>query len=164
VYAPGTYQNVPAVGRRLYRGTPGRYLYRGKVPGLDPGEYRLRVTAADVCGNTGSLSIPITVVERTGPPPAPAPLPVPAPAPSWQPFLTAHPAPSGAGSWPSGVTAYAVVLASLPATDVADSVASGAVAAKLPSVGVLESSSFASLAPGYRVVFSGVYQTAAEAE
>src|SRR5207244_1759823 len=82
VYARGTYQNVPAVGTHLYTGTPGRYLYTARLPGLERGTYRLIVTAADVCGNTGSLSIPITVVEPTGPPPAP---PAP-PPPDWPAF------------------------------------------------------------------------------
>src|SRR5206468_1415512 len=68
VYASGTYQNVPAIGTRLYRGTPGRYLYTSELPRLEPGSYRLVVTAADVCGNTGSLALPFTVVEPTGPP------------------------------------------------------------------------------------------------
>src|SRR5207253_1746449 len=158
VYAQGTYQNRPAVGRRLYTRTPGRYLYTAQLPTLEPGSYRLRVTAEDVCGNTGSESLPIGVVERTGPPEAPAPAqPVPVPP--------AAPAPPGrtgaAASWPAGSTAYTVVLASVPEADAAAAaaaVAAGARAADLPRVGVLQSSEFTSLMPGYRVVFSGVYR------
>jgi hypothetical protein len=37
--------------------------------------------------------------------------------------------------------------------------ARAAIAAGLPRVGVLDSSKFASLRPGYFVVFSGVYET-----
>jgi hypothetical protein len=173
VYAPGTYQNRPAVGRRLYTRTPGRYLYTAQLPGLEPGSYRLRVTADDVCGNTGSLSLPIVVTARTGstPPPAPAPaatappLGVPPVLPGPPPLDQPSP-PAGATAWPRGSTAYTVVLASVPAgagATAAAAAAAVAAAAHLPRVGVLESSDFTSLTPGYRVVFSGVYGTAAAA-
>jgi hypothetical protein len=175
VYAPGTYQNRPAVGRRLYTRTPGRYLYTARLPGLEPGSYRLRVTAEDVCGNTGSLSLPIVVTARTGPAPAPAPAATPTvpavsvpPVSSWPPPLrTQAPGPgTSAAAWPLGFTAYTVVLASVPVAagpSAAAAVAAGAAAAHLPRVGVLQSSGFTSLTPGYRVVFSGVYRTAAAA-
>jgi len=165
VYAPGTYQNRPAVGRRLYTRTPGRYLYTAQLPTLEPGSYRLHVTAEDVCGNTGSLSLPIGVIARTGPDPAPAPPPASPAATTPTPPITVPPVstPQARAGWPRGATAYTVVLASVPAAEgatAAAAVAAGARGASLPRVGVLQSSQFTSLTPGYRVVFSGVYHTA----
>jgi hypothetical protein len=59
------------------------------------------------------------------------------------------------------------VLASLPAaagTRAPDALAARAAAAGLPQVGVLDSAGFASLVPGYEIVFSGIYGGAADAE
>lgn len=69
-------------------------------------------------------------------------------------------------AWP-GRTAYTVVLVSLPAPGghtAALARAHQAVAKGLPQVGVLDSGDFASLNPGYYVVFSGVYATLIQAE
>jgi hypothetical protein len=69
-------------------------------------------------------------------------------------------------AWP-GRTAYTVVLASLPAPGghaAALARAHQAVAKGLRQVGVLDSGGFASLNPGYYVVFSGVYKTLVQAE
>jgi hypothetical protein len=65
VYANGTYQNWPVVdGRRIGR-TPGRYLFRlGQLDAasLPEGAYTLRVHAFDVCGNEGTLDLPVNIV------------------------------------------------------------------------------------------------------
>jgi hypothetical protein len=77
------------------------------------------------------------------------------------------PAPTGGGGWPAGVRGYTIVLSSFPARGGAaapDALAARARAAGLPQVGVLVSSRFASLPPGYDVVFSGVYGSASEAQ
>lgn len=65
VYAQGSYQNQPVVGLRLER-EPGRYLFDLTPAGLNTnrlrnGRYRLRIIAADVCGNRGSLSETIAI-------------------------------------------------------------------------------------------------------
>lgn len=68
--------------------------------------------------------------------------------------------------WPSGADGWTVVLASYPQTGgrkAADARAKQARAKGLPQVGVLDSSSYASLHPGYWVVFSGIYGSEAEA-
>ena len=70
VYAPGTSQNDPAVGKEFFHGTAGVYLYELTPHGLDtatlrPGRYVVTVTAGDTCGNTGTLSEPIDVVAQT---------------------------------------------------------------------------------------------------
>jgi hypothetical protein len=69
--------------------------------------------------------------------------------------------------WPRGRSGWTLVLASLPASggrDAATARAREALGAGLPQVGVLDSERFASLHPGYYVVFSGVYATLDEAQ
>jgi hypothetical protein len=64
--------------------------------------------------------------------------------------------------WPPGRRAHTIVVGSVPATrgrEAALRLARAAIRARLPNVGVLESSKFASLRPGYYVVFSGFYAT-----
>lgn len=80
------------------------------------------------------------------------------------------PSPSDGGAsiadWPSGTDGWTIVLASYPQTEgrrPADLRAKQARAKGLPQVGVLDSSSYASLHPGYWVVFSGIYTSEAEA-
>jgi hypothetical protein len=75
-------------------------------------------------------------------------------------------APPVAGTWPSGESGFTVVLASVVEAQgrtEADAAAQRATAAGLPEVGVLRSSDFSSLRPGYWVAYSGVYETEAQA-
>ena len=68
--------------------------------------------------------------------------------------------------WPTGQSAYTVVLASLPSTSGATrarQIARRASRAGLPDVGFLDSSKYPSLHPGYFVVFTGVYESADDA-
>ena len=69
-------------------------------------------------------------------------------------------------AWPAG-NGYSIILATIPLTQGASAARAKALAALkagLPQVGVLVSSSFASLQPGYYMVFSGVYASLAEAQ
>jgi hypothetical protein len=69
-------------------------------------------------------------------------------------------------AWPTG-NGYSIILATIPLTQGASAARAKALAALkagLPQVGVLVSSSFASLQPGYYMVFSGVYASLAEAQ
>jgi hypothetical protein len=64
-------------------------------------------------------------------------------------------------SWPDR-SGYTVVLQSIPTTSgktQALQIARRALATRLPQVGVLDSSNYSSLHPGYYVVFSGVYDS-----
>ncbi len=87
------------------------------------------------------------------------------------PGLTTRPAttttrPRTLVQWPPGRSAYTVVLASYPSTTgqpTATRLARNALRAGLPDVGVLDSSRYPSLHPGYYVVFSGVYESADDA-
>ena len=79
---------------------------------------------------------------------------------------TDEPVPSGVADWPSGEDGWTVVLASLPQTGGRPpALARARVARKrhLPQVGILDSSRYASLHPGYWIVFTGVYSSEAEA-
>jgi hypothetical protein len=81
---------------------------------------------------------------------------------------------TGAGSarnghltWPAGRSGWTVILVSYPSPKgrkTALAVAVRAARAQLTQVGTLASGSFASLNPGYTIVFSGIFATAASAE
>ncbi len=73
---------------------------------------------------------------------------------------------TGLTTWPSGKSGYTVILESLPESSgrsAAESKAKQAKADGLPEVGVLNSSNYSSLNPGFYVVFSGIYDTLSEA-
>lgn len=73
----------------------------------------------------------------------------------------------GLTTWPAGKDGYTDVLRSVSKTQsrsVAEDEARRAKNAGLPQVGVLDSSDYSSMRAGYWVVFSGVYDTKAQAE
>jgi hypothetical protein len=112
-------------------------------------------------GDTGP-----TETEPTGtgaePPPAdtstePVEPPPPPPAPT---------GPGGVVEWPAGQNGFTVVLASLPESAgraAAVRAAQNAANQGLTDTGVLNSSEYSSLHPGYWVVFSGIYNSLGEA-
>ena len=74
--------------------------------------------------------------------------------------------PSGVAEWPTDEDGWTIALAALPQTAgraVALARVRTARRRGLPQVGVLDSSRYASLHPGYWIVFSGVYSSEAEA-
>jgi hypothetical protein len=71
------------------------------------------------------------------------------------------------GVWPAGRRGWTIVLVSYPSVNgrpSAEQTAGRALRAHLPDVGILDSSDYASLQPGYLVVFTGVYASQARAE
>jgi hypothetical protein len=69
VYAEGTYQNFPDFTKHFYWHVPGRYLFNLTPTPLDTrtlpnGRYRITVTAADTCGNRGTLTETIRIDNR----------------------------------------------------------------------------------------------------
>ena len=73
---------------------------------------------------------------------------------------------SGIVDWPTGEDGWTIALASLPQTGgrrVAIARARKARGDGLSQVGILDSSRYASLHPGYWIVFTGVYSSEAEA-
>ena len=74
--------------------------------------------------------------------------------------------PSGVAEWPTDEDGWTIALASMPQTAGRATALARARTARrkgLPQVGVLDSSRYASLHPGYWIVFSGVYSSEAEA-
>jgi hypothetical protein len=118
--------------------------------------------AASIAATNGGASggshalVALSALQPAPPPPAPS-----------------APKPAGRGkpgqrliAWP-GTNGYTIVLASLPLSEGAGAArtkALAAVRAGLPKVGVLVSSSYPSLQPGYYVVFSGVFASLEEAQ
>jgi hypothetical protein len=97
---------------------------------------------------TPTTSVPQT---RTTPPPA----------------KKKPPPPGSLTQWPANRSGYTVVVESIPARagrSFAFERARAASRAGLPQVGVLDSSRYSSLHPGYYVVFSGVYGSKGEAD
>jgi hypothetical protein len=95
----------------------------------------------------------VTLPEEEQPPPETEPLPPPPPQAR------------RVIAWPGGRNGFTVVLASVPEGGRAQATqkAKQASDAGLNQVGVLDSSRYPSLHPGYLVVFSGVYQTLEQA-
>jgi septal ring-binding cell division protein DamX len=69
----------------------------------------------------------------------------------------------GIAEWPAGTSGWTVVLASTTSESSANDKADGFIADGISGVGVLRSDDFSSLKAGYWVVFSGEYDTQAEA-
>jgi len=114
---------------------------------------------------------PVTVDTLTGestitiPPPTTTTLPTTTqPTTSTQPTTTT---PGTIISWPAGTDGWTIILKSTPVADgraPADAAAQQAINAGLRQVGVLNSSSYSSMNPGYYVTFTGVYTTESQAE
>ena len=104
----------------------------------------------------------LTAPEPTEPPATTAPTTEPLPT-------TTAPAPPvnpAAVSWPRNRRGWTIVLLSLPQANGRAAAAAKATEARsggLRRVGVLNSSRYASLHPGYYVVFTGIFETEAEA-
>jgi hypothetical protein len=83
-----------------------------------------------------------------------------------RPARTSAPRPPATTAWPAGRRGWTIVLLSLPQSAgraLADERAAEARRKGLTDVGVLNSSRFASLHPGYFVIFTGVYDAQPEA-
>ncbi len=124
--------------------------------------------AAVAIAVSGADGTPAASLPSTQPPPATtavttAPPPVTTAPP---PVTTAPPpvttAPPRTGVWPAGRDAWTIVLASLPESGgraAAEAQARRARASGLSGAGVLRSSDFASLNPGYYVVFAAAFDS-----
>jgi hypothetical protein len=102
-------------------------------------------------GPTGPSTASVPTTTATSPPPPPPP----------------PPPPNALASWPANTNGYTVVLNSVPTSSgraQAVRLAKAALHAGLRNVGVIDSSRFSSLHPGYYVVFSGIFKTQAQAQ
>ena len=73
---------------------------------------------------------------------------------------------SGYAQWPTGKNGFTVVLKSVPTSNgrgPAENAANKAKANGLPQVGILNSSDYSSMNPGYYVTFTGIYDTESQA-
>jgi hypothetical protein len=122
---------------------------------------QVATTTPTAPGDTGATE-PLPTETGAEPPPAGTDTEPVEPAP--------QPPPTGTGGiveWPPGQDGYTVVLASLPESagrGPAVRAAQNAAQQGLTDTGVLNSSEFSSLHPGYWVVFSGIYNSLAEAQ
>lgn len=112
-------------------------------------------------GDTTQLPTTVPTITPTTAPPAPTvpttTNPPPPPPPQRRRLI----------EWPRGRSGWTLVLASLPTSgkrEAALAKARQALAAGLPQVGVLDSSRYSSLHPGYFVVFSGIYDSLSSAQ
>jgi hypothetical protein len=141
-------------------------------------------TAAIVLADAGAGSSTLVATDggsphapATTPPTATVALPTvpdgtPSGAPSTPtnppPATTTAPRPGALTAWPAGQNGYTVVLESIPASSSGRALAleraRAASRAGLPAVGVLDSSRYSSLHPGYSVVFSGIYDSRSQAD
>jgi len=161
---------VPALGdawRSRFRWYPGDWVWFALVLLVVAGS-----SAAVAIAATGDQSSGVNVVVATSDRPVPVkPSPRQAtstPAPDRRRSTTA-PAhkPGTLVQWPFGRTAYTVVLSSFPSAAgerTASQLARKASREGLLDVGFLDSSKITSLHPGYFVVFSGVYESADDAQ
>jgi hypothetical protein len=116
---------------------------------------------------TATSPQPTIATTPTAPEPVPAPTTVAEPPVQTQPPPPQPPPTNRVVSWPEGTRGWTVVLASLPqggGRAGATAKAKEAAQAGLTEVGVLDSSQYSSLHPGYFVVFSGVYDARGQAE
>ena len=102
--------------------------------------------------------------------PTPSAEPGATPSPEATPSATPSPEPEGGttspglAEWPDGKTAWTVVLNSSGTREDAERLAGELAAKGVPEVGVLDSDDFESLGPDSFVVFSGTYDSEAEAQ
>jgi hypothetical protein len=140
-----------------------------------------------IAGATASIALSETTVKDTSntfaESPTTVPVTTPAPVPTTtaatdtstlptapEPTTPTKPKPgpkNGRLTWPANENGWTIVLVSYPKAN--GTVASQQTAAKaahsgLPQVGVLDSSTFASLQPGYLVVFTGIYPSKSDAD
>jgi hypothetical protein len=107
----------------------------------------LPATTAPFGETTLTATTPTTSVPTQTGPPAPGEIPA---------------APLTLKAWPAGRSGWTVVLQSLPATNgraFAVAQARAAVYSGLQDVGIIDSSQFSSLHPGYFLLFTGIYSS-----
>ena len=113
-------------------------------------------------GDTTQLPTTVATIEPTTAPPSPT-----APTTTRAQHRPPPPQRRRLIEWPRGRSGWTLVLASLPTSakrEAALAKARQALAAGLPQVGVIDSSRYSSLHPGYYVVFSGVYDSLSAAQ
>ena len=160
----GAIHTLGSAWRRRLGWYPGDWIW----PSLAAAVIAALGAAAAILVTAGHTSSGVeTIVATTAIPRAPATTAGEAAAPTLEPPPARKPTAAGLlTAWPGG-NGYTIVLASLPSTRglaAAQAKAHAAAKAGLPLVGVLDSSRYASLHPGYYVIFSGVYGSLEDAQ
>jgi zinc-ribbon domain len=121
----------------------------------------------DTFTDTSPLTVPTTGAGTTETILPETTLTVPTLTTTTTPTATTTTTPTGSiRSWPAGKDGYTIVLSSTETSrgrDPAERRANDAIAQGLPHVGILNSSDYLTLNPGYYVVFTGVYDTIGQA-
>jgi len=131
----------------------------GNVP-VGPGQTQGTVPVVSTATVPNAPSVTVT----TGPLPTAPGSPVTKPGATTP--TTPRPNPNALAAWPAQKSGYTIVLESLPVTGGKANALARARRAKqngLKDVGVLTSSQYSSLHPGYYVVFAGIYGSPAAA-
>ena len=181
---PPSYGVVPGLRRRWLRRVgwyPGDWIWTALLTlavaaagaaaaiavteARDSGAARVYVTPTDVESVHEPTTAPVSVANTATLPTAPEPTVTT--RPQTAPAAPAAP-PNGRTPWPKDRNGWTLFLMSYPQQDdggreSALAAATRAAQARLPEVGILDSSRFASLHPGYYVVFSGIYSSQARA-
>ena len=131
------------------------------------------VTTDDNGTTTSAATEPVPTVSTVGPPPAETDTstqPTTTEPTTTEPTTEEPPPPPPPAQelieWPQGQNGWTIVLASIPqSAGRAGATSEGreALAAGLTDVGVIDSSEYSSLHPGYFVVFSGIFNSQSEA-
>ena len=122
-------------------------------------------TSAVSTATGGSLTVSDSVSTLTAPEPT-EPAATTAPAATTPATTASPPANPATVTWPRGQRGWTIVLLSLPQANGRAAAAAKAAEARsggLRRVGVLDSSKYASLHPGYYVVFTGIFESEPEA-
>jgi hypothetical protein len=153
---------------------PGDWIWPVLVGLLIAGLATAVAIAVRDAGRQGTTVVATQPTGTVGPPPAPQPTAPEAPTtteatPTGE--TTAPPPPPPPSNeilaWPQGTGGFTVVLESIPTSAgraLANRKARAAQKAGLEEVGVLNSSRYASLHPGYFVVFTGIFDSMADAQ
>jgi hypothetical protein len=132
----------------------------------------LAIALVQLADDTGRVAqaptpTPAPAAPAVTPTPQPSVAPAATPTPTPTPTPTATQAPSGSGKgdaeWPSGRTAWTVILASERSKSAAQHQADALAQKGIAGVGVVHSDDFSSLDPGSWIVFSGQYDSQSQA-
>jgi predicted nucleic acid-binding Zn ribbon protein len=146
--------------------TPTPSALASPAPTLTPSPTGAPENEGDQPPVTGATPTPspgaVNPVPGTSATPSPSISPSPSPgataSPTTTPSAGGETASGSFADWPSGKTAWTVILESATSRSQAESVARD-LQSKGDSVGILHSNAHSSLKPGYWVVFSGQYDT-----
>jgi hypothetical protein len=163
-------RGVVSPGLRRRSWYPGDWVWPALAGLLIAGLATGVAIAVRDAGGDGTTVV-ATQPTEVAPPPAPEPLPPEPTVPNETSPVAPPPPPQAAREeivdWPANTSGYTIVLESIPTTAgraLARRKARAALEAGLEDVGVLNSSRYSSLHPGYFVVFSGTFESFAAAQ